>query len=181
MIAVPAKGDSAPARTSMHVYTYMWLTRSSAGGTSLSPGVGHARLVHFSILSNLFSLSFSLCLSWFISLPPSFYTKPSSLPAGHRIPICSPCPPPDVSLILSLKSLLLPTFTACPGPSSPSYHAYVAGLLRGFKRPDTLVYWWYHRSWLQPLSFYPSPTGGEDNIGLLHGLFSFLLPRLAST
>lgn len=125
--------------------------------------------------------SLFLCLSWFISLPPSPYTKPSSLPAGHRIPICPPRVPPVLSLkslSLSLSSLLSSHLNRVPHTLSP--RAFVPRIrcrpLRVFKRPDTLVYRWYHRSWLQPLSFYPSPTGGEDNIGSPHGLlFSSLL------
>lgn len=127
--------------------------------------------------------SLFLCLSWFISLPPSPYTKPSSLPAGHRIPICPPRAPPVLSLKSFSLSLLLFSLLSSHlyrVPHTPSPRSFVPRIrcrpLRGFKRPDTLVYRWYHRSWLQPLSFYPSPTGGEDNIGSPHGLlFSSLL------
>lgn len=136
------------SRTNKYVCIYVYVVGAFLRGGYVTVPRCRPRKVSplLHLIESLFSLSFSLCLSWFISLPPSFYTKPSSLPAGHRIPICSPRPSPDVSLILSLKSLLPPTFTACPGPSSPSYHAYVAGLLRGFKRPDTLVHRWYHHS-----------------------------------
>lgn len=159
-IAVPREERKFPrcdyiSEASMHVCIYIWLARFSAGGTSLSPGVGHARLVHFFSLHLIASLSPPLSrlfhLRRFVSPPSFLYTEPSSLPAGHRIPICSlPSPLPSERLPWSSFFKVLPLlpqppfFTACLLPSPllvHSYiHAFVAGFFEASSVPDTLSY-----------------------------------------
>lgn len=78
-------------------------------------------------------------------LPSS--SLPSAVKSGEvrsqvRRGVESP-PPPFSTLLLSC-------------PFVQSIRSWPSSRLR--VSSDTLVYRWYHRSWLQPLSFYPSPA-----------------------
>lgn len=115
-----------------------------------------------SLLSRL-RLSVLLGTSVYLLLYEVFFTACWSPHSDLPLPSPHERPPSSLSRRFFLYGLpsTLPSPSSLPLPRRPFVARIRCRPLRGFKRPDTLVHRWYHRSWLQPLSFYPSPTRGR--------------------